>query len=182
MIYSVPKVIFLFERLITLFDKTKNRKNIALFLDGPNLLRKEFEIDLNQLMHKMEECGSLREAKIYLNQFAPDKLVEAVANLGFEPVIGIGEKKDDIASDVDVYVATGAVSAIYNKNIDIIALGTRDADFLPVIQLAKRLGKEVIIIGVDAGFSRSLQHAADKVITLDTKDKQRNGRKKSHKA
>ncbi|MCK4928008.1 MAG: NYN domain-containing protein, partial [Candidatus Aenigmarchaeota archaeon] len=101
--------------------KNISKPRIALFLDGPNLLRKEFEIDLNQIKSYLSEYGSLREAKVFLNQFAPDKLIEAVANQGFEPIIGVGEKKDDIASDVDVYVATAAVSAIYSPYIDIIA-------------------------------------------------------------
>ncbi|MEA3229667.1 MAG: NYN domain-containing protein [archaeon] len=149
------------------------KPRIALFLDGPNLLRKEFEIDLKQLKITLEKHGSLREAKVYLNQFAPEKLIEAVSNLGFEPVVGVGEKKDDIASDVDVYVATGAVSAIYNKHIDVIALATRDADFLPVLQLAKKLGKKVIVVGLEPGFSKSLQHAADQIIILETKQERK---------
>ena len=150
---------------------------IALFLDGPNLLRKEFEIDLNQIKSDLSEYGNLREAKVFLNQFAPDKLIEAVANQGFEPVIGIGEKKDEIASDVDVYVATAAVSAIYNPHIDIIALATRDADFLPVLQLAKKMGKKVIIVGIEPGFSKALQNAADDVIILQTKEERKKARK-----
>ncbi|MCK5063225.1 MAG: TIGR00288 family NYN domain-containing protein [Candidatus Aenigmarchaeota archaeon] len=150
---------------------------IALFLDGPNLLRKEFEIDLNQIKSDLSEYGNLREAKVFLNQFAPDKLIEAVANQGFEPVIGIGEKKDEIASDVDIYVATAAVSAIYNPHIDIIALATRDADFLPVLQLAKKMGKKVIIVGIEPGFSKALQNAADNVIILQTREE----RKKANK-
>ncbi|MCK5452117.1 MAG: TIGR00288 family NYN domain-containing protein [Candidatus Aenigmarchaeota archaeon] len=154
-----------------------SKPRIALFLDGPNLLRKEFEIDLNQIKSYMSEYGSLREAKVFLNQFAPDKLIEAVANQGFEPIIGVGEKKDDIASDVDVYVATAAVSAIYSPYIDIIALATRDADFLPVVQLAKKMGKKVIIIGIEPGFSKALQHAADNVIILQTRKERKKAKK-----
>ncbi len=152
---------------------------IALFVDGPNLLRKEFEIDFNQIKSALKEYGNIREAKVFLNQFAPEKLIEAIANQGFEPIIGIGEKKDDITSDVDVYVSTAAVSAIYNTNIDMIALATRDADFLPVIHLAKKLGKKVIIIGLEPGFSKALQHAADSIIILKTKE-ERNS-KKNHR-
>ena len=156
---------------------TASKPKIALFVDGPNLLRKEFEIDLNQIKDKLSEFGSLRESKIFLNQFAPNKLIEAIANHGFEPIIGVGEKKDDIASDVDVYVATAAVSAIYNKHIDIIALATRDADFLPVLQLAKRLGKRVIVVGLEPGFSKALQHAADEVVIIQTKKERKESKK-----
>ncbi|MBW6462386.1 MAG: TIGR00288 family NYN domain-containing protein [DPANN group archaeon] len=162
-----------------IINKSQKPK-IALFLDGPNLLRKEFEIDLNQIRKDLEAYGSVRESKVFLNQFAPDKLIEAIANHGFEPVIGVGEKKDDITSDVDVYVATAAVSAIYNPHINIIALATRDADFLPVIQLAKKMGKQVFVIGLEPGFSKSLQHAADKVIILKTKDQRKKDKKSQY--
>ncbi len=165
-------MIFLLKNIKKRLIKSK-RPKIAFFLDGPNLLRKEFEIDLNQIKNDLEAYGSVRESKVFLNQFAPDKLIEAIANHGFEPIIGVGEKKDDIASDVDVYVATAAVSAIYNPHIDIIALATRDADFLPVVQLAKRMGKEVFVIGIDSGFSKALQHAADTVIILKTKEERK---------
>lgn len=142
------------------------KPRIALFIDGPNLLRKEFRIDLNVIKAKIEEHGCLRQAQVFLNQFAPNKLVEAVANQGFEPVIGVGEKLNDEQSDVDVYMAVHAMKAVYNKNVDIIALMTRDADFLPILQEAKRRGKKTIVLGREPGFSRALQHAADHVIDL----------------
>ncbi|MCK4927941.1 MAG: NYN domain-containing protein, partial [Candidatus Aenigmarchaeota archaeon] len=61
--------------------------------------------------------------------------------------------------------------------IDIIALATRDADFLPVVQLAKKMGKKVIIIGIEPGFSKALQHAADNVIILQTKKERKKAKK-----
>jgi len=55
-----------------------------------------------------------------LNQYASEKLVEAVENQGFEPVI--------CTSDVDVRMAVEGVDMIYNPVIDTLALVTRDAD------------------------------------------------------
>jgi uncharacterized protein (TIGR00288 family) len=161
------------------FNKKKSR--ISLFIDGPNLLRKEFDLDLNKIRNSVSEFGDVRESKVFLNQFAPDKLIEAIANEGFEPVIGVGDKKDDQASDVDVYVAVSAMHAIYNPHIDIIALATRDADFLPVIRFAKIMGKKTIVIGQDPGFSKALQHIADDVIILDGLHKN-NRNKKNYKS
>ncbi|MBW6451488.1 MAG: TIGR00288 family NYN domain-containing protein [DPANN group archaeon] len=157
-------VIIMFGFLKKLF---KTRKNIALIIDGPNLLRKEFNIDLRVILKDLGEYGNVRMAKVLLNQFAPAKLVEAISNEGFEAIVGFGEKKNDIASDVDVYVAMAAVEAIYSKHFDIIALATRDADFLPVIQLAKAKGKEVIIMGQEPGFSKALQNSADCVLLIN---------------
>jgi len=64
-------------------------------------------------------------------------------------------------------MAVNAMDAVYNENIDVVVLVTRDADFLPVIQKAKEKGKETVIIGMDPGFSTALQNAADNVIELD---------------
>ncbi len=156
-----------------LFCGAVGKPKIALFVDGPNLLRKEFNLDLRVVKGCLSVYGDVREAKVFLNQFAPNKLIEAVSNQGFEPVIGVGEKQDDQMSDVDVYVATAAVNAIYNPHIDIIALATRDADFLPVFQLAKRMGKRTIVLGNNPGFSKALQHIADVIINLDEVAKKR---------
>lgn len=147
------------------FFKSFSEPRIALLIDGPNLLRKEFSIDLSKFRSKTMEHGRIVIARVFLNQFAPVKLVEAVTNQGFEPVIGMGGTKED-QTDVDVYMSVAAMDAAYNKNIDVIALGTRDADFLPVVQRVKEMGKKVIIMGQNPGFSKGLQRAADVVIDL----------------
>ncbi|NYZ79916.1 NYN domain-containing protein, partial [Candidatus Micrarchaeota archaeon] len=71
----------------TLRKKVNKRKKIAFFVDGPNMLRKEFDVDLSRIKRQLEEHGNVAVAKIFLNQFAPDKLIEAVINMGFEPII-----------------------------------------------------------------------------------------------
>ena len=63
-------------------------------------------------------------------------------------------------------IAIEAMELIYNSDVDVIALATRDADFLPIIQEAKRKGKETIVIGTEPGFSVALQNAADYVIKM----------------
>ncbi|MCK4968043.1 MAG: NYN domain-containing protein, partial [Candidatus Aenigmarchaeota archaeon] len=135
------------------------------FVDGPNMLRKEFDTDLDNIRKKLEEHGRVAQSIVFLNQYAPDKLIEAVTNQGFHPVIGMGGTKND-QTDVDVYMAVEAIEAIHNKNIDMIAIATRDADFLPVVQTVKKHGKKIIVIGQNPGFSKGLQRAADIVIDI----------------
>lgn len=135
------------------------RKRIGLLIDGPNMLRKEFNLNLEFLRKRLEEFGSIRVGKVFLNQHAPEKLIEAVSNQGFLPVVLVG--------DIDVPLAIEAMEMIYNPNIDIIALATRDADFLPILIKAKEVGKETIVIGGDPGFSVALQNAADHVIRIE---------------
>lgn len=138
---------------------------IALFVDGPNMLRKEFSIDLRDLRNRLSRYGRIVIAKVFINQFAPEKLIEAIINEGFETRMVLAMKEEE-ANDVDVALAVEATEALLTKEIDIIAIATRDADFLPVVQKAKEYGKKVIIFGAEPGFSSSLRNAADVVELL----------------
>jgi uncharacterized protein (TIGR00288 family) len=142
--------------------KKKADKKIGLLIDGPNILRKEFDIDLDDVKAILEEMGDIRIGKVILNQFATQGLIEAVSNQGFDPVV--------VTGDTDVRMAVESMELIYNETIDTIALATRDADFLPVIVKAKESGKETIVIGAEPGFSVALMNAADYVIRMGEKE------------
>ena len=133
-------------------------KHIGVLVDGPNILRKEFNVNLFDMKKKLAPFGQVKIGKVFLDQYAPDKLIEAVTNQGFEPVI--------TSTDVDVAMAVEAIELVYNPTIDIIALMTRDADFQPVLQKAKARGKETIVLGVEPGFSTALKNTADHVIMV----------------
>ncbi|WP_457750983.1 TIGR00288 family NYN domain-containing protein [Thermococcus sp.] len=141
--------------------KISRGRRIALLIDGPNILRKEFGVKLEDIVEALEGLGDIRVAKVILNQYAPQGLIEAVANQGFEALVVSGE--------TGVKLAVEAMREIYNPNIDAIALATRNAEFLPVILKAKEKGKETIVIGVEPGFSAALKHAADYTIVLSSK-------------
>ena len=143
------------------FVRPKEEKNIALLVDGPNVIRKDVNVDLEGVKRKVEKYGKIKICKVFLDQYASDKLIEAVTNQGYEPVITTG--------DVDVTMAVYAVEQVFNPNIQIIALMTRDIDFRPVIVKAKEKGKETIVIGADPGFSVALKKTADIVIFADTR-------------
>jgi uncharacterized protein (TIGR00288 family) len=148
-----------FKQYIPLTRKS-NERNVGLLVDGPNMLRKEFHLDLDIIKKIVEENGKIKVAKVLLNQYASDKLIEAVVNQGFTPLI--------VAGDVDVQLAVEAFELIYNPNIDVIALMTRNADFLPLINIAKENGKETMVIGAEPGFSIALKNSADNTIILNT--------------
>ena len=163
-----------FEKLSSLKDYIPLRrgdagaKNIGLLVDGPNMLRKEFSLNLDLVREIIAEYGDMRVGKVLLNQYASDKLIEAIVNQGFTPIV--------VAGDTDVYMAVEAMELIYNPNIDIIALMTRDADFLPIINKAKENGKETIVIGAEPGFSAALQNSADRAIILKPNDRTKHHR------
>lgn len=142
--------------------KQEVRKRIAVLVDGPNMLRKEFNLNLVEIREILSEYGDIKVAKVFLNQYATDKLIEAVENQGFEPVVTSG--------DVDVRMAVEAMELIYNDLIDVLALVTRDADFKAVLKKAMEMGKETIIIGMEPGFSTALKNSADIAIVLNEED------------
>ncbi|MBC7115329.1 MAG: TIGR00288 family NYN domain-containing protein [Archaeoglobi archaeon] len=142
------------------FGKRRGRKRrkIALLVDGPNMLRKEFEIDLGEIKEMLRDFGDIRVGKVFLNQFASEKLIQAVENQGFEVVIS--------TSDVDVPMAIAGMEMIYNDNIDTLALVTRDTDFKPLVLKAREKGKTTIVFGAEEGLSHALKNAADYVVVL----------------
>lgn len=139
-------------------NSQEDKKNLGLLVDGPNMLRKEFCSDLEFVKNLLFDRGNLKVGKVLLNQYASDKLIEAVVNQGFSPMI--------VAGDVDVQLAVEAFELIHNPNIDVVAIMTRNADFLPLINIAKENGKETLVIGAEPGFSIALQNSADDSIIL----------------
>lgn len=148
----------------TRLDSSREAK-VGIFVDGPNMLRKEFMVDLRELRRRAEKYGRVIIAKAFINQFAPEKLIEAIINEGFQSIMVLAVQDDD-ANDVDVSMAVAAVEAAIATDTDVIVLATRDADFLPVVQIAKAYGKKVVVMAADPGFSSSLRNAADFVEEL----------------
>ena len=138
--------------------KRKKDRKIGLLIDGPNILRKEFGINLDDLKAILEDEGDIRIGKVLLNQYASQGLIEAIANQGFDSIV--------VAGDTDVRMGIEAMEMIYNDTIDTVALASRDADFLPILVKSKEFGKETIVIGAEPGFSIALQNAADTVIMM----------------
>jgi uncharacterized protein (TIGR00288 family) len=134
----------------------KKKPDIALLIDGPNILRKSFNIDLLAVRRELGKYGNIRIARIYLDQYASDKLIEAMVNQGFETVTTTG--------DVDVTMAIEAMEYVLDPAVDTIALMTRDTDYRPVLVKAKARGKKTIIIATDVGFSAALRNTADRII------------------
>jgi uncharacterized protein (TIGR00288 family) len=151
---------------MSLFKKIfKKQKNVAVFVDGPNMLRKELNVDLKQIKDIVKQFGNIKIGKVFLNQFAPTKLSEAVVNQGFEVAISVG--------DVDVMMAVEAAVTSFNKHIDVIAFVTRDSDFIPALQRAKANGKETVAVLVDESSAAALKNCADYIVILNKQFKGR---------
>ncbi|PIN83048.1 NYN domain-containing protein, partial [Candidatus Micrarchaeota archaeon CG11_big_fil_rev_8_21_14_0_20_47_5] len=115
----------LIESIKKMIKQKKVEGNIALLIDGPNTIRREMKPDLIAVKREVEKHGQIKVAKVFLDQYASDKLIEAMTNQGFEPIITTG--------DVDVTMAVEAMQQVFNPAINKIALMTRDNDFRPVL-------------------------------------------------
>lgn len=148
-----------FKDYISLIKESSHVKNVGLLVDGPNMLRKEFNSNLDVVRKIIEQYGNIKVAKVFLNQYASNRLIEAVSNEGFSPMI--------VAGETDVHMAIEAFELIHNPNVDIIALMTRNTEFFPLVNIAKEHGKKTIVIGAEP-FSVALKNSADSTIILRT--------------
>ncbi|WXG46165.1 MAG: NYN domain-containing protein [Candidatus Atabeyarchaeum deiterrae] len=135
-------------------------KKIAILVDGPNMLRKEFNVKLEYIREPVERLGNIVIAKVFLNTFATDRLLEAIANSGFTPVV--------TAIDIYTTMAVEAIDAIESHKINTIALASRHARCAPILRKVKEKGVESVSIGFEPGFSTALQNASDYVIKIVT--------------
>ena len=115
-------------------------------------------MDLEEIKDMLKDYGDIKMGKVFLNQYASEKLVETVETQGFEPVI--------CTSDVDVKIAVEGMDMIYNPVIDTLALVSRHANLKPLLIKAMEHGKETIIFGAEPGFSVALKNSADYTIVL----------------
>lgn len=137
---------------------TKKEHRIACFVDGPNMLRKELNVNLDTVKKRLQKHGKIKVARVFLDQYASDKLIEAVTNQGYDVKI--------VPSDVDVALAVDATGFIFSDQIDTIAIVSRDSDYKPLLSKAKEHGKETIVVGTEPDFSAALRNSADIVVDL----------------
>ncbi len=135
-------------------------RGVALFVDGPNVLRDEFAVDLDDVRMTAREEGELVLARLYLDEHATPALIQAAEARGFEVVVTSG--------DVDVKLAVDATQAASQRRAGVIAIASRDTDFKPVIEVANSAGLRTLAIAPGAyGRSDALRNAADEAVTLE---------------
>jgi len=133
---------------------------VGCFVDGPNVLREDFSVDLDDVRDAASEEGPLAISRCYLDENAPASLIQAAEARGFEVVVTSG--------DVDVRLAVDAMGSIGDGEIDVLALASRDTDFKPVLEAARRAGiRTVALPPGEYGNSDALANAADESVVLE---------------
>jgi len=146
----------LFRRI---FGEIDSRQRVGLFVDGPNVLRSEFDVDLDEVRDIAAEYGPLAVTRLYVDQNASPGLIQAAEARGFEVVTTSG--------DVDVRLAVDATDAVAAGRIDVLAVASRDTDFKPALEVAAREGVRTVAIAPgEYGRSDALRNAAEDAVTL----------------
>jgi uncharacterized protein (TIGR00288 family) len=132
---------------------------VGIFVDGPNVFRAEFDVDLDELRAIAREEGSVAVARVYVDENASSGLIQAAEARGFEVVTTSG--------DVDVRLAVDAVEAATAGQVDTLVVVSRDTDFKPVVETAAKRGLRTVAVAPGThGRSDALRNAANDEITL----------------
>jgi len=133
---------------------------VALFVDGPNVLREEFAVDLDDVREAAAAEGEPVTTRLYLDEHATPGLIQAAEARGFEVVVTSG--------DVDVKLAVDATRFAAEGRADTLAVASRDTDFKPVVEVANGYGLRTVAIAPgEFGRSDALRNAASGSVTLD---------------
>lgn len=135
------------------------KTRVGLFVDGPNVLRGEFDVDLDDLREAGEANGFLAVRRLYVDEHATPGLIQAAEARGFDVVITSG--------DVDVKLAVDATASVVNEELDVLIVASRDMDFKPVVELAASQGVRTLALAPgEHGRSDALRNAAHDELTL----------------
>ncbi len=144
-----------------LLERLRGREaRVGIFVDGPNVFRPEFDVDLDELRELAREEGTVALARVYVDEKAGSGLIQAAEARGFEVVTTSG--------DVDVKLAVDAVEAAVADQIDTVVVVSRDTDFKPVLETAAKRGLRTVAVAPGThGRSDALRNAAHHEITLE---------------
>jgi uncharacterized protein (TIGR00288 family) len=133
---------------------------VGVFVDGPNVFRSEFDVDLDELRGIGADEGTVAIARVYVDENAGGGLIQAAEAHGFEVVTTSG--------DVDVKLAIDAAEAVVAGQIDTLVVVSRDTDFKPVLETAAKRGLRTVAVAPGThGRSDALRNAAHHEITLE---------------
>jgi len=140
-------------------DEDDGAPRVALFVDGPNLLREEFDVDLDDVREAAAAAGRPAATRLYVDEHATPELIRAAEARGFEVVVTSG--------DVDVKLAVDLTRFAVEGRADVVAIASRDTDFKPAIETANACGVQTLAIAPGThGRSDALRNAAAENVTL----------------
>ncbi|MFA5060920.1 MAG: NYN domain-containing protein [Candidatus Pacearchaeota archaeon] len=159
-----------------------NKKKTIVFIDGNNwyhnvksIIKKPRQINLKKLSNLIIEKFSLELVEIRYYNSVPDiglgeenyyKHMVFLNNLKKQGIIvntrklkkmNLNGKLVRVEKGVDVMISSDMVrKTLLERKCDCCVLITGDSDYIPMMQLIKKLGKEVLTASVMKGYAREL--------------------------
>ncbi len=141
-------------------ESGEEKRRVALFVDGPNVLREQFDVDLDDVRRAAEDAGRVVRARLYLDEHATPGLIQAGEARGFNVVVTSG--------DVDVKLGVDVATTAADGGADVIAVASRDMDFKPALEAAAARGLHTLAVAPGRhGRSEALANAAQDAVVLD---------------
>ncbi len=144
--------------------------NVFLWLNHPWPARASLTRELRGLGAR----ASAERAFYYTSRSGDDDTItrtrESLWELGFTAEVFKKQRKNTKGKGVDIALTKDLLSNAFLDNFDVAVVMTGDADYRPVIDELKRLGKTVCIMAFTEGgakVSRELKLSADFFIPLD---------------
>jgi uncharacterized protein (TIGR00288 family) len=116
---------------------------VALLVDGPNM----FKMDNIEIAQTAERYGRVMVKEVFLTKEVSSQMIEFFVNSGYQPII-------NSIKDVDTSLAIRATEIICSHRYDLIsliAIASRDGDFVPLLQKSRLYDKRVLVIGPENG-------------------------------
>jgi uncharacterized LabA/DUF88 family protein len=160
----------------------KNKKKAIVFIDGNNwyhnvksVVEKPRHVNIKKLISMISEKFNLNIIEIRYYNSVPDiglgeevyykhmvflnnlKKQGIVVNTRKLKKIKINGEIVRVEKGIDVMISSDMVSkTLLEKKCDCCVLITGDSDYVPMMQLIKKLGKEVLTVSVLKGYAREL--------------------------
>ena len=135
------------------------KKNSAILIIDSSTVNPNTVIEkINKVKDVIDDFGRIIATKFYIegNRYN-DELIDKIVEIGGMPVIE--------PSDLDIHLALALSELIYDKNISIIIIATKNVNFIPILIKAKSEGKKTILIK-EKGTSNPLDNTVDLTVNL----------------
>lgn len=155
-----------------------SRPDVAVFIDFENVyvsVRDKLDANPNfeSIMDRCSELGRVVISRAYADWYRYPRVTSALYANGVEPMYvptyyydkDMGRTGRAIKNSADMNMCIDAMKTLFtNTNIAKFVLVTGDRDFIPLVNMIRQQGKDVIIIGIGGAASTHLAQSADEFI------------------
>src|SRR5262245_27545288 len=155
-----------------------SRPDVAVFIDFENVyvsVRDKLDAnpDFESIMDRCSELGRVVISRAYADWYRYPRVTSALYANGVEPMYvptyyydkDMGRTGRAIKNSADMNMCIDAMKTLFtNPNIAKFVLVTGDRDFIPLVNMIRQQGKDVIIIGIGGAASTHLAQSADEFI------------------